>query len=99
FGRYGNRDLDRLAIGKLCEFQACHWDSPSAAVRPQHQILVNDDAQRPAGPDLDGWLDVEVLLRDLLTGLVDAVLRGFADRHQKIALTAQREFGADAKQC
>src|SRR3546814_19014794 len=51
---------------------------PSAAVGAQHQVLVNDDAQRPARPHGDGRLDVEVALGDPLAGTVGVALRGLA---------------------
>src|SRR3546814_3572633 len=72
---------------------------PSAAVGAQHQVLVNDDAQRPARPHGDGRLDVEVALGDPLAGTVGVALRGLANGPQEIALVlAEGQLGADAEQ-
>ena len=86
-----DRDLDGLAIRQFAEFQFRHEFSPLAAVRPQHQVLVNDDAQRPTGPYFDRRLNIEVLLRDLLPGLIDAVLRRLTDGRDEIALLCAAE--------
>src|SRR3954471_10706154 len=42
-----------------------------ADVRGEDNVLGDDDVHAKAGPDLDGWLDGKVLLRDRLAGLVD----------------------------
>ena len=60
---------------------------------------MNDNAQRPAGTDGDGRLDVEVLLNNALAGLIDILLGRFANRLDEIALLAsERDLGADAQQ-
>src|SRR3990167_5369255 len=70
-----------------------------APIGPEHEILVDDHAQRPAGADGDGRLDVEVLLGDALAGLVDALLRRLPDGADKIAFrAAEAELRPDAKQ-
>src|SRR5882724_1280803 len=71
----------------------------SAAIGPEHEILVDDHAQPPAGPDGDGRLDVEVLLGGALVGLVDALLCRLPDGADKIAfLSPEAELRSDAKQ-
>ena len=70
----------------------------SSAIGPEHEILVDDHAQRPTGADGDGRLDVEVSLGDALASAVGVLLGGFPQRPDQIALlTAEAELGADAE--
>jgi len=64
----------------------------------EYQVLVDDDPERPAGADGDGWLDVEVALDDALAGAAHILLGGLADGADEIALGAEGEFGADAEE-
>src|SRR5215475_7037247 len=45
----------------------------SALIGREHEVAVNNDADRKAGPDGDGRLDVEIAAHDLLAGLIEAV--------------------------
>src|SRR5215469_16629038 len=70
-----------------------------SSVRSQNDVFVNDDAKRPARPHFDGRLDIEILLSDLLAGLIDTVLSGLADGHDQITLPIDDQLTADAEQC
>ena len=65
--------------------------------RAQHQILVDHNPQRPAGPHLDHGLDGEVFGHKLLAGLGCILLGGFAQRADEIAFIAdKRQLSANA---
>src|SRR5258708_29258655 len=73
--------------------------APSTLVRLKNQVLVNDDAQRPARTDRDRRLDVQVLLDGALAGRIGALRRRLSDRLHEIALRAsKRGLGTDAKE-
>src|SRR5882757_7239516 len=72
---------------------------PSPLIGPQHQILVHDDAQRPAGSHGDGRLDVEVLLDNALARLIGALLGGLANSPPEVAFrTTEPDLAPDAEQ-
>ena len=70
-----DRDLDRRSVGQLGELQFGHGPLLSSAIGLKDEVLVDNHAQRPAGPYGDGRLDVQVLLDDALASLIDALLR------------------------
>src|SRR3546814_11202231 len=61
----------------------------SASPRPpDDNILVDDDTQRPAGPDAHSRLDLEIAGDELVARERAALLRGIADRSNKVALAS-----------
>src|SRR3546814_21137646 len=72
----------------------------SASPRPpDDNILVDDDTQRPAGPDAHSRLDIEIAGDELVARARAALLRGLADRPTQVALAAAKtQFRADHKQ-
>src|SRR3546814_17418469 len=63
----------------------------SASPRPpDDNILVDDDTQRPAGPDAHSRLDIEIAGDELVARARAALLRGLADRSNKVALAAAK---------
>jgi len=71
----------------------------SSAIGPEHEIPVDDHAQRPAGADGDGRLDVEVPLGEALARAVGVLLGGFPQRPDQVALlAAEAQLRADAEQ-
>src|SRR5690606_21265012 len=62
-------------------------------------ILMDDDAQRPAGTDAQRRLDIEIASDELIAGARTASLCGFADGADQIAFAlAPSQFGSDAEQ-
>jgi hypothetical protein len=97
--RHRDCDLHRYAVRQFAEFQFRHDDFLSFLVRPKHDILADNHAQRPSRTDGNGGLNVEILFDDALPSLVGRLLRGLFDRLDKIALAAsERALLTDAKQ-
>ena len=70
-----------------------------SSVGPQDQVLVDDDAEQPAGADGDGRLEIEVALGEPLSGLVGAVLGRFPKRaHEVVLFPAEGQLGANAQE-
>src|SRR3546814_16137051 len=70
--------------------------SPSA---PDDNILLDDDAKRPARTDAKRRLDIEIAGYKLITRPSSALLRGFADGANTIAFAlAPSAFGSTAEQ-
>ena len=71
-------------------------------VRPQHDVLAHDDADRIAGADGECRLHIEVASRQFLSDLVDAVLNALPRRHDHLTLAVapigRRELRRDADQ-
>src|SRR3546814_10875333 len=80
--------LTGVRSGSLPSFSSDMGLLLSSAIGPEHEVLMDDDAQRPAGADGDGRLDVEVPLGDALAGAVGVLLCGFPQRPDQIALLA-----------
>jgi hypothetical protein len=62
----------RLVIGDGTELELFHGVSLTF-VRFEHEVAVDDHAHRKPRPDRQRRLDVEILLNDLLTSLVQAI--------------------------
>lgn len=66
-------------------------------VRPQHDVVVDDDADRQTRPFSQGRLNVEVAARELLGNLISRVLRAIPERNDVIsigiALIEDGQFG------
>lgn len=72
----------------------------STLIGREHEVAIDDDAHREAGPDRDRRLDVEVTSNDLLPGLVQAVAAAAPESsHDAIVVVGGAEFCADAKHC
>jgi hypothetical protein len=73
---HGRRQFDgqfhRLFIGDGTELELCHVRSLTF-VRLKHEVAVDDHAHWKPRPDRQRRLDVEILLNDLLTSLVQAI--------------------------
>src|SRR5258707_989737 len=73
---YGRRQFDgqfhRLFIGDGTELELCHVRCLTF-VRLKHEVAIDDHAHRKPGPDRQCRLDVEILLNNLLSGLVQAI--------------------------
>jgi hypothetical protein len=54
---------------------------------------VDDDAQRPAGPDRQGRLDGHLALDEALAGLIGGLAGGLLQRLDQIAITGARAEG------
>lgn len=69
-------------------------------MRAEHQILLHDDAERPAGPHLDGGLDIELPFHDLaggaIGGLSEALSQGF---HEIVFVFPKGQFSSNIQQC
>lgn len=59
---------------------------------------MHEDAERPAGPHCQRRLDTERFRHDLIAGARRALLRGLAQRLDKIAFTLNAELGANPEQ-
>src|SRR3546814_2432117 len=67
--------------------QTCALPIFSASPRPtDHNVFVDDDAQRPARPDAHSRLDIEIAGDELVARPRTALLGGFGD-------TPRREIG------
>jgi hypothetical protein len=70
----------------------------SSSVRAHHQVLVDKDTQRPAWPDRDGRLDIEVPLDQALSRAVGRGLRRLLQRLDEVAFRIpEGELAADAE--
>jgi len=60
----------RALSGSLRSLNSAIGLSPSSAIGPEHEVLMDDHAQRPTRPGGNRRLDVEVLLGNALAGLL-----------------------------
>lgn len=64
----------------------------------EHEIAIDDDADRKAGPDGEGWLDIHLAAHELLAGLVEGVLATAAQSSHNVILGARRaDLAADTE--
>jgi hypothetical protein len=68
----------RLLVSDGTELKLCH-ERALTSVRFKHEVAVNDHAHRKPRPDRQRRLDVEILLNDLLSGLVEAIAGSTAE--------------------
>jgi hypothetical protein len=61
---------------------------PLIFVRIEYQVAVNDHAHRKPRSDRQCRLNVEILLNDFLSGLVEAIAGSTAERGDDIAIAA-----------
>src|SRR3546814_14701299 len=88
--------LTGVRSGSFGNLRSAILASPSA---PDDNILLDDDAKRPARTDAKRRLDIEIAGYKLITRPSSALLRGFADGANKIAFAlAPSEFGSNAEQ-
>src|SRR3546814_12769286 len=88
--------LTGVRSGSFGNLRSAILASPSA---PDDNILLDDDAKRPARTDAKRRLDIEIAGYKLITRSSSALLRGFADGANKIALAlAPYELGTNAEQ-
>jgi hypothetical protein len=81
------------------------WTGPSFAtsrltpIGLEHQVPVDDDANRNTGPDRDSWLDVERSPDNLFADLRETLLRALAQRLGKgVFIVVGAGFRTDAQQ-
>src|SRR3546814_18443006 len=84
--------LTGVRSGSFGNLRSAILASPSA---PDDNILLDDDAKRPARTDAKRRLDIEIAGYKLITRPSSALLSGFADGENKIAFThAPSAFGS-----
>jgi hypothetical protein len=66
-------NLTGTRSGSLASFNS-GMIPPSPAVRPEHEILLDDHTERPAWPNGDRGLDIKVFLDQTLARFVGALL-------------------------
>src|SRR5215475_6926172 len=64
--------VDSRVVRHRREFELLHR-SPSNLIWREHEVPIDNHADRKAGPDGDRRLDVEIAANDLLAGLVEAI--------------------------
>ena len=69
----------RPVVSYGTELKLCH-ESALTSVRLEHEVAVDDHAHRKSRPDRQCRLDVEILLNDLLSSLVQAIAGSTAER-------------------
>src|SRR3546814_11955830 len=89
--------LTGVRSGSFGNLRSAILASPSA---PDDNILLDDDAKRPARTDAKRRLDIEIAGYKMITRASSALLRGFADGANKIAFalaprTEERRAGKD----
>jgi hypothetical protein len=71
----------------------------SDLIRRQHEVAIDDHADREAGTDRKGRLDVEVAAYDLLAGLVERVAAAAPERrYDRVVVVGGSELRANAEQ-
>src|SRR3546814_13075081 len=89
--------LTGVRSGSFGNLRSAILASPSA---PVDNILLDDDAKRPARTDAKRRLDIEIAGYTLITSPSSALLRGFADGANKTAFSfAPSAFGSNADKC
>src|ERR1700731_3194245 len=71
--------LHRLLVNYSAELKLCH-ERALTSVRLEYEVAVDDHAHRKPRPDRQCWLDIEILLNDFLSSLVQAIAGSTAER-------------------
>jgi hypothetical protein len=69
----------------------------SFPVRLEHEVTIDDHANRKTGPDRQCRLNVEIALNDFLSSLIQAIARSEPERLNEPAVVAGSAIGAGAE--
>ena len=69
----------------------------SPVVRLEHEVTIDDHADRETRPDRERRLYVEIALNDFLPGLVQAIARSEPERLNETPVVAGTAIGASAE--